>query len=67
MLRLGYTPLHWAAVKGNLQSCKVLVRAGKMEDLMVKDKYGFTPFLLAVDKKHMAIRDFLVTNLDCAI
>uniref|UniRef100_A0ACD5ZK48 Uncharacterized protein n=1 Tax=Avena sativa TaxID=4498 RepID=A0ACD5ZK48_AVESA len=56
----GCTPLHWAAIRGNLESCKVLVQAGDKDDLMVTDKNGFTPVLLATDKRHLEIQIFLI-------
>ena len=56
----GCTPLHWAAIKGNLEACTVLVQAGKREDLMVTDNTGFTPAQLASDKNHRQVAFFLV-------
>ena len=61
MLSLGCPPLHWAAIRGNLESCTVLVQAGKMEDLTVQDKTGLTPAQLAADKNHQHIAFFLVS------
>jgi len=57
---LGCTPLHWAAIRGNLEACTVLVQAGKKEDLMVTDNSGFTPAQLASDKNHRQVAFFLV-------
>ncbi|XP_038682363.1 probable protein S-acyltransferase 23 isoform X3 [Tripterygium wilfordii] len=57
----GCTPLHWAALRGNVEACTVLVHAGKKQELMVKDKAGFTPFQLASDKGHRPVALFLVT------
>ncbi|KAL0337546.1 UNVERIFIED_CONTAM: protein S-acyltransferase 24, partial [Sesamum calycinum] len=48
----GCTPLHWAAIRGNLEACTVLVQAGKKDDLIVSDKTGLTPAQLAADKNH---------------
>lgn len=56
----GCTPLHWAAIRGNLEACTVLVQAGKREDLMVTDNTGFTPAQLASDKNHRQVAFFLV-------
>ncbi|XBI41721.1 hypothetical protein VPH35_126152 [Triticum aestivum] len=53
------TPLHWAAIRGNLEACTVLVQAGKKDDLMVKDKTGLTPAQLAADKNHRQVAFFL--------
>lgn len=57
---LGCTPLHWAAIRGNLEACTVLVQAGKKEDLMVTDNTGLTPAQLASDKNHRQVAFFLV-------
>ncbi|KAK6135502.1 hypothetical protein DH2020_030755 [Rehmannia glutinosa] len=54
------TPLHWAAIRGNLEACTVLVQAGKKEDLMVTDNTGLTPAQLAADKNHRQVAFFLV-------
>ncbi|KAM7264276.1 hypothetical protein ACFE04_001959 [Oxalis oulophora] len=40
------------AIRGNVEAGTVLVHAGKKEELMVKDKAGFTPVQLASDKGH---------------
>jgi palmitoyltransferase len=58
---LGCTPLHWAAIRGNLESCTVLVQAGKKEDLTVQDNTGLTPAQLAADKNHRQVAFFLVS------
>ncbi|MQL94559.1 hypothetical protein Taro_027210 [Colocasia esculenta] len=52
----GCTPLHWAALRGNVEACTILVHAGTKQELMVKDKSGFTPAQLAADKgqRHVA-------------
>ncbi|KAE8654504.1 Protein S-acyltransferase 24 [Hibiscus syriacus] len=55
----GCTPLHWAAIKGNLEACTVFVQAGKMEDLMVTDNSGLTPAQLASEKNHRQVAFFL--------
>jgi ankyrin repeat protein len=62
MLPLGCTPLHWAAIRGNLEACTVLVQVGKKDDLMVKDKTGLTPAQLAADKNHRQVAFFLVSK-----
>nr|XP_029121947.1 protein S-acyltransferase 24 isoform X2 [Elaeis guineensis] len=59
LLSIGCTPLHWAAIRGNLEACTVLVQAGKKEDLMVTDNTGFTPAQLASDKNHRQVAFFL--------
>ncbi|OMO61697.1 Zinc finger, DHHC-type, palmitoyltransferase [Corchorus olitorius] len=55
----GCTPLHWAAIRGNLEACTVLVQAGKKEDLMVVENTGLTPAQLASDKNHRQVAFFL--------
>lgn len=57
---IGCTPLHWAAIRGNLEACTVLVQAGKKEDLTVIDNTGLTPAQLASDKNHRQVAFFLV-------
>ncbi|KAI3909990.1 hypothetical protein MKW98_013044 [Papaver atlanticum] len=48
----GCTPLHWAALRGNVEACTILLHAGTKQELVVKDKAGFTPAQLAYDKGH---------------
>lgn len=55
----GCTPLHWAAIRGNLDACAVLVHAGTKQELLVKDKAGFTPAELASDKGHRHVASLL--------
>ncbi|XP_058069557.1 probable protein S-acyltransferase 23 isoform X1 [Magnolia sinica] len=55
----GCTPLHWAAIRGNVEACTVLVHAGTKQELLVKDKAGFTPAQLASDKGHRHVTFFL--------
>ncbi|KAJ0959857.1 hypothetical protein J5N97_000405 [Dioscorea zingiberensis] len=51
-------PLHWAALKGNVEACTVLVHAGTKQELMVKDNAGFTPVQIASDKGHQRVASF---------
>lgn len=60
ILLSGCTPLHWAAIRGNLEACTVLVQAGKKEDLMITDNTGLTPAQLAAEKNHRQVSFFLV-------
>lgn len=60
---LGCTPLHWAALNGNVEACTVLVYAGTKQELTVKDNAGFTPVQIASDKGHQRVALFLVRNL----
>lgn len=57
---LGCTPLHWAALRGNVDACTVLVHAGSKQELLVKDKSGFTPAELASDKGQRHVAHILV-------
>lgn len=57
---LGCTPLHWAALRGNVEASSILVQAGAKHELFVKDRAGFTPAQLASDKGHRHIAYFLV-------
>lgn len=59
-LCLGCTPLHWAAIGGNVEACTVLVHAGTKKELLIKDSAGYTPFQLATDKGHRQIAHILV-------
>ena len=56
----GCTPLHWAAIRGNLEVCTLLVHAGTKEELSLKDSGGFTPVQLAADKGHLHLSYILV-------
>lgn len=60
LLFIGCTPLHWAAIRGNVEACTVLVHAGTKQELLVKDNAGFTPVQLASDKGHRHVVFFLV-------
>lgn len=57
---LGCTPLHWAALRGNVEACIVLVHAGDKQELMVKDRSGFTPAQLASEKGHRHVARIIV-------
>ncbi|GJN04644.1 hypothetical protein PR202_ga22209 [Eleusine coracana subsp. coracana] len=57
----GCTPLHWAAIRGNLEVCTVLVHAGTKEELSLKDSGGFTPVQLAADKGHRHL-SYILSN-----
>ncbi|GFS34442.1 ankyrin repeat family protein with DHHC zinc finger domain-containing protein [Actinidia rufa] len=41
VIEIGCTPLHWAALRGNVEACTVLVHAGTKQELLVKDNAGF--------------------------
>lgn len=55
----GCTPLHWAVIGGNAETCTILVYSGTKQELMMKDKNGFTPLQLASDRGHRRIINFL--------
>lgn len=59
-LILGFIPLHWAAIRGNLTACRILVQAGKKDDLMMTDNSGLTPQQHASDRNHQQVTNFLV-------
>lgn len=61
----GCTPLHWAALRGNVEVCMILVHAGTKQELLVKDKAGNTPLKLASDKGHRQIVLLLVRIVSC--
>ncbi|CAN6687312.1 unnamed protein product [Malus baccata var. baccata] len=58
----GCTPLHWAALRGNVEACTVLVYAGSKKELTVKDNAGFTPVQIASDKGHQCVALFLANQ-----
>jgi len=60
VLLSGCTPLHWAAMRGNLEACTVLVQAGSLADLLATDSTGCTAVQLASDKGHRHVAFFLV-------
>jgi len=51
------TPLHWAAQLGHLEMTKLLVSF--KANISARDKFGFTPRHLAVEKRHDKIMEFL--------
>ncbi|XP_062182753.1 probable protein S-acyltransferase 23 isoform X2 [Phragmites australis] len=57
----GCTPLHWAAIRGNLEVCTVLVHAGTKEELTLKDSGGYTPVQLSADKGHRHL-SYILSN-----
>lgn len=61
-IHVGCTPLHWAAIRGHLEACNILVHAGTKQELAVKDKAGFTPIQIASDKGHRHVALSLVGN-----
>ena len=58
--RAGCTALHWAAIRGNLEVCTVLVHTGTKEELTLEDSGGLTPVQLAAEKGHRHLSNILV-------
>ncbi|KAG6490364.1 hypothetical protein ZIOFF_051659 [Zingiber officinale] len=56
------TPLHWAALGGNLEACTVLVHTGNKRELVIKDKNGFTPAKLATSRGHRHVAYILLIS-----
>ena len=56
----GYTPLHWAVMKGNQAITKLLVKKGSNVNL--QNKEGRTPLFLAVANKHEQLIKLLIEN-----
>ena len=57
--RKGQTALHIACANGHLHIAQYLVNE-KECNVMVKDEYGHTPFILSMINKHWKIAEFLV-------
>ena len=55
----GYTPLHWAASHGNLETLEILIRAGS--DSAVADDFGELPIDLACRQGNAAKVAYLKT------
>ncbi|XP_044981454.1 probable protein S-acyltransferase 23 isoform X2 [Hordeum vulgare subsp. vulgare] len=55
----GCTPLHWAAIRGSLEVCTLLVHAGTKQELTLRDSGGFTPSQLAADKGQRHLSNIL--------
>ena len=55
---IGYTPLHCAALYGQLEVCKMLIDAGA--DVDAKTKTDSTPLSFAASKGHLEICELLL-------
>jgi ankyrin repeat protein len=49
----GHSPLHWAALKGHLQACKILLDAGA--SVNSTDQWHFTPLIRAAQNGHVLV------------
>jgi len=52
------TPLHWAAIGGNVEVARLLVSHG--ESVNAKDSRGMTPLFWALDRGRQQVAEFLV-------
>ena len=50
---IGHSPLHWAALKGHLQACKILLDAGA--SVNSTDQWHFTPLIRAAQNGHVLV------------
>ena len=55
----GCTPLHWAAIKGKTEAAHCLIQAGGLNALVAIDSDGNNPAVLADQKGHHTLGDFL--------
>ncbi|KMZ56391.1 hypothetical protein ZOSMA_96G00670 [Zostera marina] len=56
-----FTPLHWIVLKDNIEAGAILAYAGTIEELLIKDHSGFTPYQLASSRGHRRL-SFLIRN-----
>jgi hypothetical protein len=56
----GQTPLHWSAIRGFVRSSFTLLDA--TADIDIRDDFGFTPFLRAVQSGHIGLANFLLAS-----
>jgi ankyrin repeat protein len=54
--------LYAAAAHGQLQSCQILIKAGKADVNVINEKNGNSPLFIAVKEGHYAIVDLLLNN-----
>jgi ankyrin repeat protein len=57
----GYTPLHWAAMKGSSESIEALIAAGANKDMPCLN-YKFAPLHNAINENHNAAINSLINN-----
>ncbi|KMZ56706.1 putative protein S-acyltransferase 23 [Zostera marina] len=57
----GFTPLHWIVLKDNTEAGAILAYAGTIEELLIKDHSGFTPYQLASSRGHRRL-SFLISG-----
>jgi len=58
---LGYAPIHWAASRGSLDACLLLIQAGASMELRTRVSH-LTPLQLAILRKHPRIVSLLLEN-----
>lgn len=58
--RMGYTPLHLSAIKGNQSIAEALVKQGS--DINARDFHGRTPFMLALREGHVELSRYLLSQ-----
>merc|ERR1712098_114238 len=56
----GYSPLHYAALHGSQESCKVFLLKGA--NINLKSKLGITPIMLAFNRGHADVVKLLLQN-----
>lgn len=58
----GSRPLHWAALNGQLESCRLLLAAGASATL--RNNSGYSAATLAEQKEHLEVASLLLTSYD---
>ena len=62
----GWTPLHWACLKGHVDVVRVLVSEFKA-DMTIQTSYGVTPLMLAAINKHDNVVHALLSDSQCPV
>jgi len=58
--KYGVTPLHYAALRGQKETAKLLISSGA--DVNAKNEEGGTPFHLAAEEGHQQIVELLISK-----